>query len=112
MAVVKNCVRACQNNDYDNVELKDAPRLLRYLVEDTCGWQVAAAFLGATVAYQRKALMIRGADWWPTIEDLYVDEVRALYKANSFTTALKHNGGRKLLLLALSPHKVREWERR
>jgi hypothetical protein len=111
--LVKNSMRAFESDMFDKVKLEDAPRLLRYLVEDTYGWQVAAAYLGATVVKYMEDLLEPdvGLGVWPRIERVYEKRVGELYSADKFTNVLKLNGGRKLLLLALSPHKVRGWER-
>jgi hypothetical protein len=117
--LVKNAAAALNNRWLAGISvLKAAPRLLRYLVEDTFGWQVAAVFLGAAIARvltvpparnpaeSAAATAARMIGIWSAVECAYVDYVRALYQASHFEAALKIESSRKLLLLALSPHKV------
>lgn len=81
----------------------DAPRSLRYLVEDTLGWQQAAVQLGVAIALARSDALD-----WRAVEDDYLDLVKK-YNSSEVLAPLvngSNSAARKLLLLALSPHAV------
>lgn len=90
------------------VELNDGTQVLvRYLVEDTRGWPIAAAYLGA--ALQRVAVDgLNEMAVYSHIEEEVYSQLKSMYKVKTLCRMLGHSEPAliKLTLLALSPFTV------
>lgn len=90
--------------------LKDAPRLVRYLVEDTGGWPMACVQLGVELGiYAHSPAELENISLMTVVEErvfTFLNETYADTFGDGIGTLISRAGIFKVLVLALSPHEV------
>jgi Cdc6-like AAA superfamily ATPase len=119
--VVRNAVVSVRGQDVLPKTLKEAPPVLRYLVEDLGGWPMAAVQLGGQLAAQEplKKATSSADVVWDDVQLLVCEDrmdnilnTRYYESATSLGSTLKASGIYKLVTLILSPFPVRLHEDR